>query len=171
MSYLRVVNRERNIHCAFLIGKSRQNPLKAVTIPRLELTAAVVATRLSKTMLCELDVEIDKIFFWTDSECVLRYIANQDKRFHTFIANKVATIHESSRLNQWKYVDTDHNPADDASRGLTAESLIDGKRWVTGPAFLWQEEDHWPKQPNVIEKVEENDPEIKKETKVFSGND
>ena len=168
VSYLRVVNSERNIHCAFLIGKSRQNPLKAVTIPRLELTAAVVATRLSKTMLCELDVAIDKIFFWTDSECVLRYIANQDKRFHTFVANRVAMIHESSRLNQWNYVDTDHNPADDASRGLTAESLIDGKRWVTGPAFLWQEEDHWPKQPNVIEKVEENDPEIKKETKVFS---
>ena len=78
VSYLRVVNSERNIHCAFLIGKSRQNPLKAVTIPRLELTAAVVATRLSKTMLCELDVAIDKIFFWTDSECVLRYIANQE---------------------------------------------------------------------------------------------
>ena len=45
--------------CAFLMGKSRQTPQKSITIPRLELSAAVVATRLNKMMRCELDIAID----------------------------------------------------------------------------------------------------------------
>ncbi|PFX14233.1 hypothetical protein AWC38_SpisGene21625 [Stylophora pistillata] len=49
VSYLRVVNEAKNVHCAFLMGKSRQTPQKAVTIPRLELSAAVVATRLNSS--------------------------------------------------------------------------------------------------------------------------
>ena len=44
VTYLRVVNEARNVHCAFLMGTLRQTPQKSVTIPRLELSAAVVAT-------------------------------------------------------------------------------------------------------------------------------
>ena len=50
VSYLLVVNQDGNVHCAFLMGKSRQTPQKSVTIPRLELSAAVVATRRNKMM-------------------------------------------------------------------------------------------------------------------------
>ena len=158
VSYLRVVNEDGNVHCAFLMGKSRQTPQKSVTIPRLELSAAVVATRLNKMMLCELDVAVDDEFFWTDSTCVLSYIANQDKRFQTFVANRITAIHEGSRPNQWKYVATGSNPADDASRGLSAEEFIRNERWMNGPAFLWEKEDQWPKQPDLSREVKEDDP-------------
>ena len=47
VTYLRVVNSSGNVHCSFLIGKSRQTPKKSVAIPRLKLSAAVVATRLN----------------------------------------------------------------------------------------------------------------------------
>ena len=168
VSYLRVVNEDGNVHCAFLMGKSRQTPQKSVTIPRLELSAAVVATRLNKMMLCELDIAVDDEFFWTDSTCVLSYIANQDKRFQTFVANRITAIHEGSRPNQWKYVATGSNPADDASRGLSAEEFIRNERWMNGPAFLWEKEDQWPKQPDLSREVKEDDPEIKKERKSFA---
>ena len=59
VTYLRVVNENGDVHCAFLMGKSRQTPQKSITIPRLELSAAVVATRLNKMMRCELDIAID----------------------------------------------------------------------------------------------------------------
>lgn len=53
VTHLRLVNEHWKVHCGFLIGKSRQTPPKSVTIPRLEPSAAVVATRLNKMMRCK----------------------------------------------------------------------------------------------------------------------
>ena len=71
----------------------------------------------------ELDMKINNTFFWTDSTCVLSYLTNQDKRFQTFIANRVATIHGGSQLSQGKHVESDSNPANNASRGLSAKDF------------------------------------------------
>ncbi|PFX21826.1 hypothetical protein AWC38_SpisGene13688 [Stylophora pistillata] len=60
VSYLRVVNEAKDVPCAFLMGKSRQTPQKSVTIPRLELSAAVVATRLNRMVRHEPDVAVDE---------------------------------------------------------------------------------------------------------------
>ncbi|KAK3722273.1 hypothetical protein QZH41_005187 [Actinostola sp. cb2023] len=168
VSYLRLVNSDGDIHCAFVIGKSRLTPVKQVTIPRLELTAAATATRLSSMISREIDVTIDDVIFWTDSTCVLGYINNQDKRFKTFVANKITTIHDTTHPSQWNYVDTKSNPADDASRGLSADALIQNKRWIEGPTFLWSTEDNWPQRPDASIVVQEDDPEVKLETKVVS---
>ena len=46
VSYLRITNAQGLIHCSFVIGKSQLSLLKFLTIPRLELGAAVVAARL-----------------------------------------------------------------------------------------------------------------------------
>ncbi|KAK3746525.1 hypothetical protein QZH41_016739, partial [Actinostola sp. cb2023] len=159
VSYLRVVNSKGEIHCTFMMGKSRLAPMKAVTIPRLELSVAVVATRLGNMINQELDIDIDETFYWTDSTCVLGYILNQEKRFHVFIANRIAAIHNGSQQHQWRHVDTNQNPADEASRGLSANDLITSQRWINGPGFLWQEETEWPKQPETQGRVKDDDPE------------
>ena len=49
--YIRLIDDKGNIHCSFLIGKSRVAPLKIVTVPRMELTAAARAVRLSNVVL------------------------------------------------------------------------------------------------------------------------
>jgi hypothetical protein len=115
VSYLRFVNELGDIHVAFVIGKARVAPLKVVTIPRLELSAAVVAARLEKMIRSEIDLSIDTTLLWTDSTTVLGYIANKDKRFKTFVANRLAVIHETTDPTQWRYVNTPLNPANDAS--------------------------------------------------------
>ena len=69
-SYLRLVNKEGRIHCSFVIGKARVTPLRSVTIPRLELTAAVLSVGVSEQLKRELDVEITDEVFLTDSEVV-----------------------------------------------------------------------------------------------------
>ena len=63
------------------------------------------------------------LLFWTDSKVVLGYIANESRRFHVFVANRVQRIRDSTTPEQWLYVKTDDNPADDASRGITAHKL------------------------------------------------
>jgi len=75
-------------------------------------------------------------FFWCDSQIVLGYINSDAKRFHVFVANRVQFIRDHTRVDQWQYVSTGNNPADHASRGLTAAELLD-TNWFTGPQFLW----------------------------------
>ena len=162
VSYLRTTDSKGNNHCAFVMGKSRLAPLKSVTIPRMELTAAVLATKLDRTIRKEVDLPIQESVFWTDSTCVLRYIENKDKRFHTFVANRISSIHDASSPSQWNHVDTGSNPADDASRGLQVDALLESKRWLDGPEFLWQSKEFWPKRPATMGEIEENNPEVKK---------
>jgi len=166
VAYLRLVNASGVVHCSFVIGKSRLSPLKPVTIPRLELSAAVLSTRLDRMILEEIEVAVDESVYWTDSTCVLRYIENEERRFQTFVANRVAAIREQSLPSQWRYVETKLNPADDASRGMTVEAITESNRWIRGPDFLWQNEENWPKRPPVMDQDTEDHcaPEVKKAT-------
>ena len=162
VSYIRMENGDGNIHCSFFIAKSRLTPVKPITIPRLELSAAAVAVRLDRMIRSELDVHVSNSFFWTDSTAVLRYVKNENKRFQTFVANKVAVIHAGSTPKQWFYIDTLQNPADDASRGLNAMQLVNSTRWCRGPEFLWQNMSVWPVDQQDLGEIQEDDPEIKK---------
>ena len=76
VTYLRVTDRSGAIKSTFVMGKSRLAQIKPVTIPHMELSAAVIATRLDRISRKELTLPIDQSFFWTDSTCVLRYIEN-----------------------------------------------------------------------------------------------
>ena len=53
-TYLRIENSESQVHVSFLLGKVRVTPLKQITIPRLELTAAVLAVRGDQMLQAEL---------------------------------------------------------------------------------------------------------------------
>ena len=120
------------------MGKARVAPTKIVTIPRLELTAAVTSAAVSN-MLRELELKIDEEYYWTDSQVVLGYINNEAQRFHVFVANRVERIRETTEARQWHYVDTGENPADHASRGLKVADFINSN-WLSGPKFLWERE-------------------------------
>ena len=127
---------------SLVMGKSRVAPLKTMTIPRLELTAAALAVKLYCFIKDEIDVQVDKTFFWTDSMITLRYIQNTDKRFKTFVANRVEIIREATHVTDWRYVPTTMNPADLASRGIKPEETDKLERWLKGPEFLRQQTDY-----------------------------
>ena len=84
-AYLRQVDTSGTIHYSFVVGKSRLAPLKPVTIRRLELSSAVLSTRLDAMIQNELDVEVDDTIYWTESTRVLCYIANEERLFETFV--------------------------------------------------------------------------------------
>lgn len=61
-SYLRVEYPDGRVHCTFVMGKAKNAPVKFVSIPRLELQAAVLATRMCKMLREELELNIDRTF-------------------------------------------------------------------------------------------------------------
>jgi len=163
-SYLRLMNDEGGIHCSFVIGKARVPPLKPVTVPRLELTTAVVSVKTSAQLQRELDYEGVEELFWTNSKVVIGYISNKTRRFHIFVSNRVQHIQEQSSPDQWHYVDIKSNPADNASRSLNPQGLQKSS-WITGPAFLWNDSACWPilssSRAEEIFALSEDDPEVK----------
>lgn len=70
---------------SFVTGKTRVAPLKNLTIPRMELQAAVLASRLAATILKECDMPIEEVFFWCDSTIVLSWIRSEAKRFKMYV--------------------------------------------------------------------------------------
>ena len=118
-SYVRMIDEQQRIHCTLVMGKSRVAPLKPVTVPRLELTAAVCSVRISQQLRRELCYHIDQEYFWTDSKVVLGYKSDESRRFHVFVANRVQEIQNSTSVEQWNHVESKQNPADEASRGVT----------------------------------------------------
>ena len=140
-SYLRLENDQGKIHCVLLIGKSRVIfPLKYISIPRLELIAAILSVKVSLLLRRELEIPINNEYFWTDFKVVLGYIGNNSKKFKIFVTNRIQFIRENADPKQWFYVPTKENPADDSSRGLKDVHSEKTKRWFEGPGFLWKSE-------------------------------
>lgn len=131
---------------SFLLGKSLVNPIRFVTVPRLELAAAVLAVRLRRLLTRELDIEFDTVHMWTDSMVVLSYVRNRTTRFKTYVANRLSYIHDGSNVAEWAYVPSKVNPADIGSRGCPPTGL---DTWLHGPEFLGGEVGLWPSEPAI----------------------
>ena len=141
--------------------KTRLAPLKAVTVPRLELQAATLAARQDQFLRRELDIELGESTFWSDSTAVLLSINNTSKRFPTFVANRSSKIKAASRPSQWKYVPTRANPADEGSRGFNAREFVSKSRWLKAPEFLWETANSWPEPPVDISPLPAEYDEVK----------
>lgn len=109
--------------------------MKETTIPRLELCAAVLAVEIAETVVSSMDSHMNSVTFYSDSNVVLGYINNEQRRFYVYVSNRVQCIRQATSPQQWKYVPSELNPADHGSRSVTAASLRD-TNWLTGPYFL-----------------------------------
>ncbi len=164
-SYLRMTDKDYKIVTSLVMAKARVAPLKAIMIPRLELAAAVTSVKISELLNRELTYNDIKNVYWTDSRVVLGYIANESKRFHVYVANRVQQIQDRSSVHDWHHVQMKENPADLASRGASARELLNSRLWWKGPEFL--------SNHNLTLSVEQpslssDDPELRKTTMVHS---
>jgi len=119
---------------SFMLAKTCVAPLQQLTLPRLELLAALVATRLTQFVLTHLPFQGPSIFMWSDSQIVLHWIGST-KQLPTFVQNRVAEIQANVPNANWRHCPTLANPADLLSRGTTTHALM-SKLWQHGPEWL-----------------------------------
>ncbi|XP_065944078.1 uncharacterized protein [Magallana gigas] len=170
VAILRAEDQDGNFHQGFIVGKGKVAPKKAVTIPRLELCAAALGVEISQIIQHQLDIDPKDIHYHTDSKVVLGYIYNRTKRFYTYVSNRVQQIHKVSSPEQWSYVPSEHNPADQSTRPIAVENMKNSP-WLCGPKrwFLESKDqgktdisDHDKQMPQEYDLVDsENDREIR----------
>ncbi|XP_062579078.1 uncharacterized protein LOC134240997 [Saccostrea cucullata] len=122
VAYLKVFHKE-HAELGFLLGKAKVAPHTRAHIPRLELCASVLAVEMAEIIREQLQVSKDAFTFYTDSQVVLGYISNDAKRFHVYVSNRVSKIRSFCGPECWRYVMSEQNPADVATRGCSTNSL------------------------------------------------
>ena len=84
---------------AFVLGKVGVAPMKVMTIPKLELQAALLAARLKQDICRALTVHAIKVYMWTDSTTVLQWLNSTSKQ-PIFVANRVCEILEHTSVDE-----------------------------------------------------------------------
>ena len=167
VAYLRYSSKLGGHQCSLVMSKSKLAPIKTVTLARLELGSGLVGARLSTMILHELDIPIDRTFFWVDSMLALQYIQNTSQRFKVYVANRVTEILRLTSKEQWNHVPGKINPADMLTRGIKDPSDLmttnsHGTSWFTSTEFLHKDESEW--HNTVVDPLDPNDEEIKRKS-------
>lgn len=162
VAYQRCIYENGQVSSSFVMSKSRVSPLKAISIPRLELLGAVLGLRLAEKINNSLQMNLKDTTFWSDSMNVLWWIRNQSRKLKPFVANRIGLIQSITSPDQWRYVPTKINPADLPTRGSALKELENNVIWWNGPRFLQGSMDEWP--ANKFEKTEEAAIEVKQST-------
>ncbi|XP_044573977.1 uncharacterized protein LOC123258165 [Drosophila ananassae] len=142
--YWRITYEDGDVQVRFVCAKTKCAPMRTMTIPRLELQAAVLGTRLMDTVRQDHSVAIAETVLWTDSKTVLRWIGSTHRRYKQFVGNRVAEILESTNVAQWRWLPSADNVADDATRAQRSVDLSEESRWLRGPEFLRRPAGSWP---------------------------
>jgi len=138
------------IDVSLIFAKSRVAPLKPISIPRLELQAAVMGCRMAETIKENHNIEFHDTYYWTDSCTVLCWLKSKTRQFKQFVAYRVGEILEKSNATSWLWVPTSENPADEATRDTSPPALGCHSRWLNGPAFIREEKSLWPTQKSKL---------------------
>ncbi|GFX47419.1 integrase catalytic domain-containing protein [Trichonephila clavipes] len=146
--YLRFVTCNE-IETSFICSKSRVAPLKSLTLPLLELTAALLSARLAKQVSSCLKFDAN-IYYWTDSLISYYWIRGYSSAFKPYIKNRVQEIQLLSDPMQWGHCPGKDNPADLLSRGTSAVKLAQNELWWHGLPWLKLTPDHWPNRHRDI---------------------
>lgn len=141
-SYIRTLYSDGTVSSNLISSKSRVAPLKTISLPRLELCAMLLLSKLIENMLSiyESKFAVDSVHLWTDSTIALCWIQAHASRWSVFVSNRVSQIQDLTSKFNWRHVDTKNNPADLPSRGILPQYLVHCSFWFQGPEFLLKNE-------------------------------
>ncbi|XP_058835287.1 uncharacterized protein LOC131692322 [Topomyia yanbarensis] len=144
VAYFRIVDGDGTARCSLVASKAKVTPLRPQTIPKNELNAAVMGVRLMKTISDAHNLPIQKRFIWTDSTTVLSWLKADPRKYRPYVAFRVAEILTETKLEEWHWVPTRMNIADEATKWGGGPCFDPHSCWFRGPDFLLLPESQWP---------------------------
>ena len=106
--------------------------------PRLELLGCLLLSKLINEVVLGIQgrVELDEIFYWSDSEVALSWIRGKERSWEPWVENRVVTIRKVVDRDRWNFVKGELNPADIPTRISTSLVECFSGCWFTGPSVL-----------------------------------
>lgn len=154
VAYLRVPCETGEIKTSLIAARTRVAPIKPMSLPRLELSGAVLLSRLLKQIKEALRMPSSQIYAWTDSTIVLSWLFGDPARWNTFVRNRVVEVLDNIGNHNWFHVQSGDNPADVASRGKPLKELKNEKIWWSGPEWLKQNEIQYNRHQSLVTELE-----------------
>ncbi|XP_065092537.1 uncharacterized protein LOC135713357 [Ochlerotatus camptorhynchus] len=157
--YFRFIEGDK-ISCSLVGSKSRVAPIKSLSIPRLELQAAVIGTRLARSVEDGHSIKIDRRIFWTDARDVMCWLKSDHRKYSQFVAFRVGEILEATDIGEWRWIRGKINVADEGTKWDRLPSFDISCRWFAGPPFLSKPRSEWPEASINEETAEELRPRL-----------
>ena len=137
------------VRVQLVTAKTKVAPLKKVTIPRLELLSCLL---LAKVLSSISDILREKlkgapITCWNDSSSALGWIRGEDKRWSPWVEERAKKVRAIVEAALWRHLPGSLNPADIATRTISPEDVNSDSKWLTAPAFLYEDPNKWPVTP------------------------
>ena len=102
VAYLLTKDAQKEVHVSFVLARSRVAPKKQLSMPRLELSAALTGAQLASVLQNELTLPIRKIILWSDSTTVLHWIRSESCHYKVFVGTRVAEIQNLTEVSSWR---------------------------------------------------------------------
>merc|ERR1711867_326868 len=150
-----------NIHefiSYLLTSKAKVTPLDGLTIPRSELIALQILTRLLAKAVKALPDTPSEVHILGDSTCVISALDKVATCFNPFMHSRISDIHHNieiigkqAKVFPLQYIPSKEIIADIATRSETLVSTIGPNSiWQLGPAWLSQPRKNWPATRSFI---------------------
>lgn len=147
VSYFRIEDQD-GIECVLIGAKTKVAPQKLISIPRLELLATVLGSRLTESLKKSHTLKIGKVYMWSNSMDALGWLHSDQRKYRQFVAWRVSEVLELTDVKWWNFVPGKLNVADEGTKWSKTPSFTQDSRWFRGPEFLWKGKDQWPSQNN-----------------------
>lgn len=87
------------------MARSRIAPKRQLSVPRLELCAALCGARLANLLTAELTIPIQSVTLWTDRTTARSRIKSESYRYKVFVGTRISEIQTLTDIDYWRYVD------------------------------------------------------------------
>nr|XP_036221555.1 uncharacterized protein LOC118681362 [Bactrocera oleae] len=141
-------------------ARSKCAPMKTLTVPWLELQAAVLGTRLMQCIRDEPPLDITDCILWSNSKTVIKWIRSEHRRYKPFVQHRIVEILATTNVSNWRWLPTKLNVADESTRINDCINFSPVTRWSRGPPFLQQDEHVWPSEDIIVVENDEPDEEL-----------
>ncbi|XP_049290599.1 uncharacterized protein LOC125767759 [Anopheles funestus] len=136
---------DSKIHVGLIGAKTKVAPLKTVSIPKLELKAALLGCRMLTKIKEYHSFPINQQYMWSDAGVCLSWIRSTNhRRYQQFVSVRVGEILTTTDPKDWRWVPSKLNVADLATKWNDGPDLSMENPWFHGPAFLHEPKDCWP---------------------------